>query len=112
MNGIIGAIVGNSVGQSYEIIKTRDYNFNMIYDKGNAADDSVAILAVADWLMSTAHTNDALIDKLHFWCNKFNYGMYNYGNEIGCVIRNVNLIILMVMVQLCVLFLLDFMQIL
>ena len=82
MNGIIGAIVGNSVGQSYEIIKTRDYNFNMIYDKGNAADDSVAILAVADWLMSTAHTNDDLIDKLHFWCNKFNYGMYNYGNAV------------------------------
>ena len=82
MNGIIGAIVGNSVGQSYEIIKTRDYNFNMIYDKGNAADDSVAILAVADWLMSTNHTKDELIDKLHFWCNKFNYGMYNYGNAV------------------------------
>ena len=82
MNGIIGAIIGNSIGQSYEIIKTRDYNFNMIYDKGNAADDSVAILAVADWLMSTVHTHDALIDKLHFWCNKFNYGMYNYGNAV------------------------------
>jgi len=82
MNGIIGAIVGNSVGQSYEIIKTRNYDFNMIYDKGNAADDSVAILAVADWLMSTAHTNDDLINKLHYWCNKFNYGMYNYGNAV------------------------------
>jgi len=82
MNGIIGAIIGNSVGQSYEIVKTRDYNFNMIYDKGNAADDSVAILAVADWLMSTEHTKDELIDKLHFWCNKFNYGMFNYGNAV------------------------------
>ena len=82
MNGIIGAIVGNSIGQSYEIIKTRDYNFNMIYDKGNAADDSLAILAVADWLMTTVHTHDALIDKLHFWCNKFNYGMYNYGYAV------------------------------
>ena len=82
MNGIIGAIVGNSVGQSYEIIKTHDYNFNMIYDKGNAADDSVAILAVADWLMSTNHSKNELIDKLHFWCNKFNYGMYNYGNAV------------------------------
>lgn len=82
MNGIIGAIVANSIGQSYEIIKTRDYNFNLIYDKGNAADDSVAIMAVADWLMSTKHSNDELIDKLHFWCNKFNYGMYNYGNAV------------------------------
>ena len=82
MNGIIGAIIGNSVGQSYEIIKTKDYNFNMIYDKGNAADDSIAIMAVADWLMSTSHSKDELIDKLHFWCNKFNYGMYNYGNAV------------------------------
>lgn len=82
MNGIIGAIVGNSIGQSYEIIKTKDYNFNLIYDKGNAADDSVAIMAVADWLMSTKHSKDELIDKLHYWCNKFNYGMYNYGNAV------------------------------
>ena len=82
MNGIIGAIVGNSIGQSYEIIKTKNYDFNIIYDKGNAADDSVAIMAVADWLMSTDHSKDKLIDKLHFWCNKFNYGMYNYGNAV------------------------------
>ena len=82
MNGIIGAIVGNSIGQSYEIIKTKNYDFNLIYDKANAADDSVAILAVADWLMSTNHTKDELIDKLHFWCNKFNYGMYNYGHAV------------------------------
>ena len=82
MKGIIGAIVGNSIGQSYEIIKTKDYNFNLIYDKGNAADDSVAIIATADWLMTTNHTKDEYIDKLHFWCNKFNYGMYNYGHAV------------------------------
>lgn len=82
MNGIIGAIIGNSIGQSYEIIKTKNYDFNFIYDKANAADDSVAIMAVADWLMSTNHTKDELIDKLHFWCNKFNYGMYNYGHAV------------------------------
>ena len=82
MKGIIGAIVGNSIGQSYEIIKTKDYNFNLIYDKGNAADDSVAIIATCDWLMTTNHTKDEYIDKLHYWCNKFNYGMYNYGNAV------------------------------
>ena len=79
MNGIIGAIVGSSIGLSYEIKKTRDYNFNMIYDKANPSDDSVAIIATADWLMNTKHTHDEYIDKLHYWCNKFNYGMFNYG---------------------------------
>lgn len=80
MNGIIGAIVGSSIGFSYEIKKTKNYNFNMIYDKSNATDDSVAIIATADWLMTTNHTKDEYIDKLHYWCNKYNYGMYNYGN--------------------------------
>ena len=80
MNGIIGAIIGSSIGFSYEIKKTKDYNFNMIYDKANPSDDSVAIIATADWLMNTNHTKDEYIDKLHYWCNKFNYGMYNYGN--------------------------------
>ena len=82
MNGIIGAIVGSSIGFSYEIKKTKDYNFNMIYDKSNATDDSVAIIATADWLMNTNHTEDEYIDKLHYWCNKYNYGMYNYGNAV------------------------------
>ena len=80
MKGIIGAIIGSSIGFSYEIKKTRDYNFNLIYDKANATDDSVAIIATADWLMNTNHTKDEYIDKLHYWCNKYNYGMFNYGN--------------------------------
>lgn len=79
MKGIIGAIVGSSIGLSYEIRKTRNYNFNLIYDKANASDDSIAIIATADWLMNTKHTHDEYIDKLHYWCNKFNYGMFNYG---------------------------------
>ena len=81
MNGIIGAIVGSSIGFSYEINKTTNYNFNLIYDKANATDDSVAIIATADWLMTTSHSKEEYIDKLHYWCNKYNYGMYNYGNN-------------------------------
>lgn len=79
MKGIVGAIIGSSIGLSYEIKKTRDYNFNMIYDKSNPSDDSVAIIATADWLLSTNQTQNEYIDKLHYWCNKFNYGLWNYG---------------------------------
>lgn len=78
MKGIIGAIIGNSVGRTYSIKTTRDYNFNMICDKGNPGDDSIAIIAVADWLMHTNHTKDELIDKLHYWCDKYNYGMWHH----------------------------------
>ena len=78
MNGIIGAVIGSSIGLSYEIKKTKDYNFNIIYDKGNPSDDSIAIIATADWLMNTNHTKDEYIDKLHYWCDKYNYGLWHY----------------------------------
>ena len=78
MKGIIGAIVGNSVGRQYAIKPTKDYNFKMNYDKTNAGDDSIAIIATADWLMHTNHTKDEYIDKLHYWCDKYNYGLWHY----------------------------------
>ena len=39
MKGIIGAIVGNSVGRNYSVKPTKDYNFKMNYDKTNPGDD-------------------------------------------------------------------------
>ena len=78
MKGIIGAIIGNSVGKQYAIKPTTDYNFRMLYDKSNPGDDSIAIIATADWLLTTNHTADEYIDKLHFWCNKYNYGLWHH----------------------------------
>ena len=78
MKGIIGAIIGNSVGRQYSVKPTKDYNFKMNYDKTNAGDDSIAIIATADWLMHTNHTKDEYIDKLHYWCDKYNYGLWHY----------------------------------
>jgi len=78
MKGIIGAIVGNSVGRQYAVKPTKDYYFKMNYDKTNAGDDSIAIIATADWLMTTNHTKDEYIDKLHYWCDKYNYGLWHY----------------------------------
>lgn len=78
MKGIIGAIVGNSIGRTFSIKPTKNYNFKISYDKTNPGDDSIAIIATADWLMNTSHTKDEYIDKLHYWCNKYNYGMWHY----------------------------------
>jgi len=78
MKGIIGAIIGNSVGKQYSIKPTKDYNFKILYDKSNPGDDSIAVIATADWLMTTNHTKDEYIDKLHFWCNKYNYGLWHH----------------------------------
>lgn len=78
MRGIIGAIIGNSIGKQFSIKPTKDYNFRMAYDKTNPGDDSIAVIATADWLMTTAHTKDEYIDKLHYWCNKYNYGLWHH----------------------------------
>ena len=78
MKGIIGAIVGNSVGRQYAVKPTTNYNFKMNYDKTNPGDDSIAIIATCDWLMHTNHTKDEYIDKLHYWCDKYNYGLWHY----------------------------------
>lgn len=78
MKGIIGAIVGNSIGRTFSIKPTKNYDFKISYDKTNPGDDSIAIIATADWLMNTNHTKDEYIDKLHYWCDKYNYGMWHY----------------------------------
>ncbi len=74
MIGIIGAIIGDLIGQSYEFNKTKDYNFKLLTEKSHVTDDSTCTIAVADWLMHTNRTHDELIDKLKYWCKKYNYG--------------------------------------
>lgn len=78
MIGIIGAICGDIIGSPFEFRPNRDikikYDFNMADDRMRPTDDSVCTLAVADWLLHTDRTHDALIDKLHYWCNKYDFG--------------------------------------
>ena len=74
MIGIIGAIVGDLIGQSYEFHSTKDYNFKLLTPDSHVTDDSTCTIAVADWLMNTDRTADDLIDKFKYWCRKYNYG--------------------------------------
>lgn len=74
MKGIIGAIVGDIIGCPYEMESTKDYNFELLTEKSHVTDDSTCTIAVADWLMNTSRTHSELIDKLKYWCNKYNYG--------------------------------------
>lgn len=78
MQGIIGAIVGDLIGQSYEFHSTKDYNFELLTDKSHVTDDSTCTIAVADWLLHTNRTDTELVDILKYWCRKFNYGFGPY----------------------------------
>jgi ADP-ribosylglycohydrolase len=70
MTGIIGAIVGDLIGQAYEFHSTKDYNFELLSEKSHVTDDSTCIIAVADWLLHTNRTHGELVDKFKYWCNK------------------------------------------
>ena len=74
MIGIIGAIVGDLIGQAYEFHSTKYYDFKLLNDKSHVTDDSTCTIAVADWLMHTNRTKEELVDKLKYWCRKYNYG--------------------------------------
>ena len=74
MIGIIGAIVGDLIGYSYEFNSTHDYNFELLTEKSHVTDDSTCTIAVADWLLHTDRSHEALVDKFKYWCNKYNYG--------------------------------------
>jgi len=74
MIGIIGAVVGDLIGQNYEFHSTHNYNFELITNESHVTDDSTCTIAVADWLMNTDRSKDELINKLKYWCNKYNYG--------------------------------------
>ena len=81
MKGIIGQVIGDSIGQYYAQKPPKNYDFDFMYDRTHPSDDSICMIAVADWLMNTDKSKNALIDKFHYWGNKYNYGLWNYDLE-------------------------------
>jgi len=74
MIGIVGAIVGDLIGYAYEFHSTKDYNFQLLTKDSHVTDDSTCTIAVADWLLHTNRTHEELVDKLKYWCQKYDYG--------------------------------------
>ena len=67
MIGIIGAIAGDAIGVPYEFyqgenIKTKD--FDLIKPESRVSDDTVHTIAVADWLLHTDRSKQALSDLI------------------------------------------------
>lgn len=75
MTGIIGAIIGDIIGCHFEQTEsTKDYNFNLLNEKMHFTDDTTCTIAVADWLMNTNRSSIKLVEKLKYWCRKYNFG--------------------------------------
>lgn len=82
MTGIIGAVIGDIIGCHFDQTEpTKDYNFNLLNEKMHFTDDSTCTIAVADWLMNTRQTPLDLVNKLKYWCHRYNFGFAERFNE-------------------------------
>ena len=63
---MLGAIVGDIIGSTYEFCNTKSMDFELFEEGSIFTDDSVMTLAVAKWLVEDeAHTIHYLIYCMH-----------------------------------------------
>ena len=77
---MLGAIIGDTVGSSYEFHNTKDYNFTLFLENSAYTDDSVMTMAVAYWLLKDKeHSYQGLEDIMLMFGEEFPYPMGGYG---------------------------------
>lgn len=64
---MIGAIIGDIVGSTYEFHNTRDYDFELFPQGSSFTDDTVCTIAIADAILNDIPYRDSLIE----WCRKY-----------------------------------------
>ena len=78
---MLGAIIGDTVGSSYEFNNTKDYNFNLFLSESSYTDDSIMTVAVAYWLLhDKKHSYQGLEDAMVMFGERFPCPMGGYGN--------------------------------
>ena len=77
---MLGAIIGDTVGSSYEFNNTKEYDFRLFTSESNVTDDSVMTMAVARWLLEDpAHSYQGLEDVMVAFAEAFPCPMGGYG---------------------------------
>ena len=77
VTGLMGLVVGDVVGSTYEHHRTTDFNFPLFPLRSRPTDDTVAGLAVARWLLGD-RTRDALVRSLVRLCNRYPRAGYSH----------------------------------
>ena len=78
---ILGAIVGDVIGSIYKFYPTKDYNFPFFDERMKITAGSVMTIAVADWLLHTDLSHEALSCKMRLWGNKYPDPLGGYGRQ-------------------------------
>lgn len=76
---MIGAIIGDIAGSSYEFDNTSDYNFPMFTDEKDFTDDTICTVAVADAILNHIDYQASL----RRWCRKYPHPKGEYGSNFS-----------------------------
>lgn len=76
---MIGAIIGDIVGSTYEFHNTRDYDFELFPEGSSFTDDTICTIAIADAILRDIPYRDSLIE----WCRKYPHPKGAYGASFG-----------------------------
>ena len=77
---MLGAIIGDIAGSTFEFNNTKDYNFPLFDEESNFTDDSICSVAVAEWLVEDpALSHEVLEQKFVELANDYPCPMGGYG---------------------------------
>lgn len=77
-SGILGAVIGDIVGSTHEFWQTKSSDFDFYTDNNHYTDDTVMIIAVAEWLMTAPQpiSNASLPAIMRKWGNRYPWAGY------------------------------------
>ena len=82
---MLGAIIGDIAGSTFEFHNTHDYNFPLYARGSNYTDDSICTLAVAEWLLDDpALSHEVLEQKFVDLATHYRCPMSGYGGAFRC----------------------------
>jgi len=77
VTGLMGLVVGDTVGSVYEHNRTKDYHFPLFPPRSKPTDDSVGALSVARWLLGD-RTRENLVRSMVQLCNSHPRAGYSH----------------------------------
>lgn len=81
---MIGAIIGDIVGSTYEFHNTNDYNFELFPKGSSYTDDTICTIAIADAILKGISYKSSLVE----WCRKYPHPKGAYGASFSMWIQN------------------------
>ena len=83
---MLGAIIGDIIGSSWEFNPTNDYSFEWLSEENGFTDDTICTVAVADALLLGRDFGESI----HDWCRRYPHPKGGYGGRFAQWVQNDN----------------------